>query len=317
MSESELSEGVLVTGAGGPAAVAVIRELVRRGIRVAAADSDPLSAGLLLADEWAAVPPYSDPLYPDQLCRLADKAGCNILVATLAEEIPAFHDAAPQLADAGLSMWLPSREAITACIDKWEFAQVTTAAGLSVPPTALGCFDGIPGPWIVKPRFGRGSQNIVPVDDPDGAEWALRRVPDPIVQTRLPGREFTVDALVDRSGQLAGAVPRWRLETRGGISVKGETFHSEVLVEMLGQLLKAVGLEGPANAQGFVDEDGGVTFIEVNPRFSGALPLSLAAGADLLGEYLRGVRGLPVRADRLRHRSGVRMVRYFDEIFLG
>ena len=31
-----------------------------------------------------------------------------------------------------------------------------TAAGLPVPATGLGKAEGVPGPWIVKPRFGRG-----------------------------------------------------------------------------------------------------------------------------------------------------------------
>jgi carbamoyl-phosphate synthase large subunit len=307
---------VLVTGAGGPAAVAVIRDLRRRGIRVAAADSDPLSAGLLLADDGAVVPSYRDPLYPDQLCRLAEKSGCDVMVATLAEEIPFLHRAAGALRAAGLHVWLPTTEAVTTCVDKWRFAEVTSGAGLPVPPTALGGFDGIPGPWIVKPRYGRGSRDVIAVDDLDEGAWALRRVPDPIVQTRLAGQEFTVDALVDRAGRLVGAVPRWRLETRGGISVKGETFVAAEVVAGLGDLLGVIGLEGPANAQGFVATDGRVTFIEVNPRFSGALPLSLAAGADLLGEYLRGALGEPVRAERLQHRAGVRMVRFFDEAFV-
>ena len=125
----------------------------------------------------------------------------------------------------------------------------------------------------MKPRFGRGSRDVFSVDDPDDLAFALRRVPDPIVQTRLVGREFTVDALVDRDGHLAGAVPRWRLETKAGISTKGETFADAAVVNGVARLLAAVGLTGPANVQGFVDPNGGASFIEVNPRFSGGLPL--------------------------------------------
>lgn len=57
--------------------------------------------------------------------------------------------------------------------------------------------------------------------------------------------------------------------------------------------------------------------LEVNPRFSGGLPLALAAGADLVGEFLRGALGQPVRPERLQHRAGVRMTRFFDERFDG
>jgi carbamoyl-phosphate synthase large subunit len=137
------------------------------------------------------------------------------------------------------------------------------------------------------------------------------------VQTRVEGREFTVDALVDRDGSLAGAVPRWRIETKAGISVKGETFAHPRLVDTTATILHVVGLQGPANVQGFISDDGRVTLIEVNPRFSGALPLSLAAGADLVGEYVRAIEGHRIRRKRLTYRSGVRMIRYHEELFEG
>jgi len=76
-----------------------------------------------------------------------------------------------------------------------------------------------------------------------------------------------------------------------------------------------VRLIGPANVQGFVDGDGGVVIHEVNPRFSGGLPLSLHAGADLVEEYLRAIMGVPVRPERLIARPGVTMLRYFCEVF--
>jgi carbamoyl-phosphate synthase large subunit len=174
----------------------------------------------------------------------------------------------------------------------------------------------VPGPWIVKPRFGRGSRDVYTAATTPELAYALDHVDQPIVQSLVHGREFTVDALVDRDGTLAGAVPRWRLETKAGISVKGETFAAPALIAGVDELLRTLGLTGPANVQGFADDTGTVTFIEVNPRFSGALPLSIAAGADLLGEYLRGVRGKRVRPERLQYRPGVRMVRYFEELIL-
>jgi carbamoyl-phosphate synthase large subunit len=56
---------------------------------------------------------------------------------------------------------------------------------------------------------------------------------------------------------------------------------------------------------------------EVNPRFSGGLPLSLHAGADLVEEYLRGILGLPMRPARLVARPGVTMMRHYSEVFTG
>jgi carbamoyl-phosphate synthase large subunit len=135
------------------------------------------------------------------------------------------------------------------------------------------------------------------------------------VQQRLSGREFTVDALTDRAGEMAGLASRWRTQTRGGISTLGTTFADPAVAELVTAALGAVGLVGPANVQGFQSEDGAVAVTEINPRFSGGLPLSLAAGADLVGEYVRAVRGRPIRRERLVATPGVTMRRYFEELF--
>jgi carbamoyl-phosphate synthase large subunit len=153
------------------------------------------------------------------------------------------------------------------------------------------------------------------VDAVEDLDWPLRRVAEPIVQTRVRGQEFTVDALVDRTGVVAGAVPRWRLETRAGISTRGCTFVHEGVASLVADVLSAVGLRGPANVQGFVAEDGSVCVVEVNPRFSGGLPLSLAAGADLVGQYLGALSGDEIRPERLTYRPGVTMARYYNEVF--
>ena len=146
---------------------------------------------------------------------------------------------------------------------------------------------------------------------------ALAADPDLIAQTRLPGREFTADALVDRTGRLLTVVPRWRDETKAGISVKGTTFDSEAVTAVAGAALEAVGLTGPANVQGFVADDGTATVVEINPRFSGGLPLTLAAGADLVATYLAGVRDPGAQLPQLWFTPGVRMSRYFAETYAG
>jgi carbamoyl-phosphate synthase large subunit len=214
----------------------------------------------------------------------------------------------------GVATWLPPAAAVALCLDKWKFARVLTDAGIATPATGLGGAAGIPGPWIVKPRFGRGSRDVYPVEDPAELTWACRRTPDPIVQTAIAGQEFTADVLVDRDGRTVGCVPRWRLETKAGISTKGETFDDAAVSTAVARTVDTVGLHGSLNLQGFVDGTT-TTVVEVNPRFSGGLPLSLAAGADLVGEYLRGMLGAPIRIERLEARAGVRMTRYFAECF--
>lgn len=314
-----------MTGAGGPAGISVLLHLRRSGHRTVAADASPDAAGLRLADASGVLPLAGERGFLDALCELGTTTGATAVIATVAEEIVALGEGADRLAASGMATWVPTPDAVRTCIDKWQFHLAAEAAGIPVPPTVPGSAitpgadPPFPGPWLVKPRFGRGSRHIVPVDDPADLPAATRSVPDPLVQHRLGGREFTADALMAADGvTLLGAVPRWRDETKAGISVRGETFDSSDVSGGVAALLGALGLAGPSNVQGFVDPaTGRASFTEVNPRFSGGLPLSLAAGADLVGEYLRGVVGLAPRTERLAYRPGVRMFRYFAEIFEG
>ena len=147
---------------------------------------------------------------------------------------------------------------------------------------------------MVKPRFGRGSRDVMLLRRP-ARSWpsALRQVPDPIVQTQLAGREFTCDALVDRDGAIVASPRAGARRREAGISVKGTTFEDAEVTNVVGRALQAVGLTGPANVQGFVAEDGGVAVVEINPRFSGGLPLTLAAGADVVERVPARLMGPP------------------------
>ena len=305
----------IVTGAGGPAGVAVIRALVGAGHRVVGADADDLAVGARLAHGAAIIPRADHPRFVGALCRLAASAGATVVIPTVAEELVALAEGRAEMAAAGLASWVPHPEAVRACVDKWRFAQIMVGAAMPVPVTNLASIEGVPGPWVIKPRSGRGSRDVHVAMTETEAAWALDRVPGALVQTRLEGREFTVDALVDRDGSLAGAVPRWRLETKAGISTKGRTFVDVRLVGLVAHVLGAVGLRGPANVQGFMTPDGTPSFIEVNPRFSGGLPLSLAAGSDLVGEYLRGILGQAIRPEKLLFWPGVTMLRHYEEVF--
>jgi carbamoylphosphate synthase large subunit len=306
---------VLVTGAGGPAGVAVVRRLVALGHRVVAGDADSAAAGGALAHVAVTLPRGDHPRFVEALVGVCTTFGVDALVSTVAEELPHLAAGAGRLAAAGVATWLPDAAAVDLCCDKAAFARAMAAAGVPHPLTAA-CADevaGVPGPWVVKPLAGRGSRGVRLLDERDAVVEALREDDGLIAQTRLTGREFTADALVDRDGGLRTVVPRWREETKAGISVKGRTFASDAVTRVVAAALAAVGLTGPANVQGFVADDGTATVMEINPRFSGGLPLTLAAGADVVSAYLAGVRGAPL--PDLSFRPGVAMSRYFAETY--
>jgi carbamoyl-phosphate synthase large subunit len=310
---------VLVTGAGGPAGIAVVRALVERGEQVVAVDADPLAVGSRVTGQYATVCPASErDRFVVELAEVARRHSVDLIISTVCDEMLVLSGREQEL---GVPLWFPKRRAVAACVDKWRFWKISEHAHITSAPSLLGD-DGVdaitgalPRPWVVKPRFATGSTDFDAVDDPAELEDACRRVAQPIVQTRISGREFTVDLLTDRDGRLAGAVPRWRLETKAGISTKGRTFCDPRVTEIAERVVAVYSLTGAANLKGFVTDDDKIVLIEVNPRFSRGLSLSLAAGADLVGEFVRVALGMPIRPERLQFRPDVTMVRHDTELF--
>ena len=74
------------------------------------------------------------------------------------------------------------------------------------------------------------------------------------MQTIAPGDEYTVDVLVNRQGRGLCAVPRKRLEVRGGEISKGMTERQESLVALTRRLAETLpGAYGALNVQVFWD----------------------------------------------------------------
>lgn len=311
---------VAVTGAGGPAGTSVVRALLDAGHHVLALDADAHAGGFKVPGVWwAVVPRFDDPQYNQAMIDQIASYSVQALICTVAEEYRALAVIVPQLNELGCKTWLPDLDAVERCIDKARFARVMESHDIAHPPTSTRArgLRRIPGPWIVKPRRGRGSRGVVASNTVREVRSLMKRSPELIVQSRLDGDEFTADVLVDRNGQMMTCVPRWRLATRGGISVHGLTFDSPEVTRTCAQVIAAIGITGPANVQGMIDDEGDVSVIEVNARFSGGLPLTLAAGADVVGAYLQAIIEPERRIAPLYFSPGVRMTRVFNEFIDG
>src|SRR5205823_2335189 len=122
----------------------------------------------------------------------------------------------------------------------------------------------------------------------------LDYVPDAIVQDHLAGTEFTVDVLCDFNSRVLSIVPRERLVIRAGVSDKGITRKNAELIAFAKEVADKLQIIGPANIQ--CKWDGrDIGLIEVNPRFSGGIPLTIAAGADFATWLVQLTGGMAVK----------------------
>lgn len=327
---------VLVTGAGGPAAVAFLRAVTTpgafaaalpdgssgAGVRVEAyaVDIDPYAAGLYLVppERRALVPRGEDPTFLAAVLDLCRAAAVDVVVPTVDTELPVVCGSRPALRAVGATVLGPTPATLERCLDKADLASSCGPLGV-VPATAVvdgGLATAGWGWWpaVAKPRRGSGGRDVTVVAGP--AE--LARLPTDgtwLVQELLPGPEHSIDVLATTSGRVVAAVPRSRLKVDSGVAVAGRTVDDPELVGIGHRVAAAIGLTSVANVQVKADAAGRPRLLEVNPRFPGTMPLTVAAGVDMPVLSVADLLGVAL-PDQVSH-SPAAVVRHWEEVLLG
>ncbi len=308
---------VLVTGAGGPAGVAVIRSLLRRDdLEVFAADMDGWASGIYLvpAERRRLVPPGRDVDFVPAIGRMVAEDGIDLVISTVDVELVALAGRREEIAPGVLAA--PPKETLDVALDKLALSERCAPTGLT-PRTVLAGPDAAAIDWeypvFAKPRQGAGSRGVRLVPDRAALD-ALPTDEGLIVQDFLPGEEYSVDVIADAEGNVVAAVPRTRARVDSGVAIAGRTVHDPELENAAASISRAIGLIGVANVQLRRDRAGRAVLLEVNPRFPGALPLTIAAGVDipsLVADLFLG-RAIP---DRVAFRE-VASVRFLEDVIV-
>jgi carbamoyl-phosphate synthase large subunit len=244
-------------------------------------DVNPASPAVHLADRAFEVPYSDDPAYFDAVRAICLRHDVGLVVPTIDDEIPRFAAVRERFDAIGVRVAASPLETALATTDKWETCRRLTAAGVAAAATWLP--HELPAnpvfPLFVKPRSGRGSVQAFPARDAGELAFFLRYVANPVVQAYLDGPEFTLDVLCDFNGLALAVVPRERVVIRAGVSDRGRTVQDPKLISLALACADVFRFAGPVNIQCRI-VDGSPTVFEINPRFSGGIPLTIAAGAD-------------------------------------
>ncbi len=251
------------------------------GGRVLATDLNPeLSAACQLADEALAVPPLQDPAFLATVLDVAVRNDVGVVVPTLDTELALYASVADDWAQRGITVCVPTPELVTICRDKRLTAKLFSDLGISPLEEVADSY-----PRFVKPISGSLSKDIHVVRSPEdmlpGLDDRSRYVHQELIDHEVY-TEFTVDALFSRTGELVCAVPRRRIEVRGGEIAKGRTQKGPLLDVLRSKFAQVPGARGCLTIQLFCNLDDALrplVGIEVNGRFGGGYPMSDAAGA--------------------------------------
>jgi len=309
---------VLVTGCGGPSAISFMAAAGAERIEFYAGDIDPYAPGLYLVapERRLILQPGDSSEFARSLLECCRELEIDVLVPTVDSELIPLASSRSAFTAAGTKLLLASESALRLCLDKWA---VISAMDETVPvPRCEICNETLDWsswtlPAIVKPRRGSGSRGVRLIDRWEQLDGCPRN--EDLLQEYLPGPEFSLDVLASTYGEIRAVVPRARLKLDSGIAVTSRTVHDPHLQALGRRAAELVGISGVANVQVKQDHAGVPRLIEINPRFTGTMPLTVASGINMPRLALGELLGTPIPAGELEFRD-IAMVRYLEGVVL-
>ena len=289
--------------------------------RLLAADLAPISAACRLADVALGVPRADSEEYIPALLRIVADHQVGLLVPVTDLDLLDLARHRERFAELGCTVMIASEATIRVCRDKSATAELIRRAGLpEIHTTTLAEFRDRPFyPCFVKPVSGSASIGAARIEGAGELDVHVAKFgPELIVQECAAGQELTIDVYRDRRGVVRSVVPRLRLAVRSGEVEKGVTVADPAVIDATLKLAGVLGdLWGVFCCQCRRDgDDAPPQFFEINPRFGGGAPLSIAAGANLPLYLLQEVLGRDVTAEVGQFTANLVMLRYDQSAFV-
>ena len=310
---------ILLTGAGGVATPALIKRLQENGYRVIAADIDKHAVGLYLADLGVVTVPGDSPEFVKVMSEICDQHKVDLLITGVDEElIPSF-----ELEKNNIIVLLPRLNFVTTCLDKYKLMQSLDSIGITIPETRfakMGPGD-ISYPIVIKPRRGRGSRGVGIINNKTELDSFINeskyKIDDLIIQKYIDGVEYTVSVVLWRDGIIQAVVPK-EIICKRGITKLAITRCNNRIKQICYKIQEKLHADGPFNLQLIIDKNTGIPYpIEINPRFSTTITLTIAAGIDeLIGLTKQALDGRK-SYDFGGWKEGVVLLRQTQDQFIG
>ncbi len=315
-----MSLNVLITA--GSRRVPLVRAFQRavahhRGGNVIVTDVNPLSPAVHAANSAYRVPLSTAPDYLDAVLEICAGERVSLVVPTIDDELVRFGRAAARFRAAGVRVAVSPAATSALCEDKYATCRFLNDRGIRAAASWLPAeLPATPSfPLFIKPRRGRGGIGAYAVRTRAELDFFAGYVPDAVVQAYLDGPEYTIDMLCDFAGQPLSIVPRLRDVIRAGVTDRGRTVNDPALIEVARTCAATLPFAGAVNIQCRLVNGEPVIF-EINPRFSGGIPLTIQAGADfprMLVDLAAGMRVAPAIGD---FRDNLWMASYETSVFV-
>jgi carbamoyl-phosphate synthase large subunit len=190
-------------------------------------------------------------------------------------------------------------------------------SGLPIIETSDSIDDIKSGKYVVKERYGAGSDKIGINLNKDEAIGHSKKLNNPIYQPFIPGQEYSVDIFIDKDKNTKGVITRKRELVVNGESQITTTKTLPEVENVAREFINSKNFYGHVILQLIIDENNQIQIIECNPRFGGASSLSINSGLDsfywfLLESNMVNISSYPF----VRAKKEIKQIRFPEDIII-
>jgi carbamoyl-phosphate synthase large subunit len=340
---------VLMTGAGAPGGPGIIKSLLNLDyIDLFIADANDNASGrYLLTEKFFRIPTADDLSFCDQVLNLCLQIGINVVFPLVTKELLQFSKNVETFRKHNITIIVSEKKSLATAVNKCRLYEHLNENNIELPKfkvaktynefSEAAKFIGYPEkPFCIKPGFSNGSRGIRIIDNsidkfdllfnhkPDSLYIGFdelnsilkqKEFPELLISEVLPGEEITVDTIINND-RIELILPRKRLKMISGISVQGEFFYDEKIIDYVKRILNSLKLSGPIGIQLKQNADGDYRILEINPRIQGTSVAAKGLGINLPGLVVRNALALQNKYPSASEiKWGTRFFRFYDEVF--
>ena len=338
---------VILTCCGGlvsPGMIQSLKTVSERKVRVVGVDMKESAIGSYMVDKFYVVPPGDSPAYVETMLDISVREGVDVILPASNEESLTLSEHRKAFEDKGVKIAASDYEMLKIAYNKglcYEFLEdrklpcckfyvVETPEEFKEAAVSLGYPEK---PVVMKPLLGRGgrgtriltatgAKDSLVTEKPGSLEADFGSVlqtlkegdfPKMLLTEFLPGEYYSVDILA-RDGEALIVVPKVRIEGTPSQTLKGVVRRNQEVERIAADICRAFDFSYSINFEMKYSAAGVPLPYDINPRVAASVAFCTAAGADML--YYSVKLALGEEIPKVEIEDGVRMVRYFKELFI-
>ncbi|MBC8618452.1 ATP-grasp domain-containing protein [Parabacteroides faecis] len=298
-----IRENVLVAGSGNITGMNIISALKTANIPVYGCDFNTINPANTLCNNFI-IHKCDSNEYIIDILDIIEKYHITHIIASNDHDVRALAEAYTKLADRKVSLNGYS-ENILNWLDKEKTATLFSQNGFLTPPILNEKFNF---PYVLRKNKMGNKQKFVHIVNSENDLHKIQNedYENGIITRYIKGKEYTIDVLSDSNGKVISAIPRLRIEVKGGMVHHAKIINNQKLINLISRMCIRLKITGISCIQCIENNEGEYYFLEVNPRPGSGMDLSINAGVNIPKLWFEKATKAP------EPKWGLQMIRYFN-----